>query len=51
MILKNGEPIIASYDRILPDIFNMEFAIAIGFILLGILSIWLIEKSAEKKSS
>lgn len=51
MILKNGEPIIARYDRILPDIFNMEFAIAIGFILLGILSIWLIEKSAEKKSS
>lgn len=51
MILKDGEPIIARYDRILPDIFNMEFAIAIGFILLGILSIWLIEKSAEKKSS
>ncbi len=51
MILKDGEPIIARYDRILPDIFNMEFAIAIGFIILGILSIWLIEKSAEKKSS
>ncbi|MBE9480740.1 MAG: DUF368 domain-containing protein [Bacteroidetes bacterium] len=48
-ILKKGEPIVVSYERILPEAFNSQFFIAIGFIILGILSIWIIEKSAETK--
>ncbi len=51
LILKDGQPIIAKYERIIPEVQNMEFVYAIGFILIGILSIWLIEKSAAKKSS
>ncbi len=47
--LKKGEPIVVSYERILPEAFNSQFFIAIGFIILGILSIWIIEKSAETK--
>ncbi len=49
-ILKKGEPIVVSYERILPEAFNSQFFIAIGFIILGILSIWIIEKSAETKN-
>lgn len=48
-ILKKGEPIVVSYERIMPEAFNSQFFIAIGFIILGILSIWIIEKSAETK--
>ncbi|MCK4638598.1 MAG: DUF368 domain-containing protein [Bacteroidales bacterium] len=48
-IFKKGEPIVVSYERILPEAFNSQFFIAIGFIILGILSIWIIEKSAETK--
>ncbi len=48
-ILKKGEPIVISYERILPEALNSQFFIAIGFIILGILSIWVIEKSAETK--
>ena len=51
LILKNGEAIVASYERVLPEAMNMEFFIAIAAILFGILSIWLIERSAEKKST
>jgi putative membrane protein len=51
LILKNGEAIVAHYERILPEALNKEFFIAIAVILFGILSIWLIEKSAEKKSA
>ncbi len=48
-ILKNGKPVIAKYERVLPDSFGLEFWLAIAFIILGIISIWLIEKTAEKK--
>jgi putative membrane protein len=50
-ILKDGEAIVARYERILPEAINMEFIVAIGVIVFGILSIWLIERSAEKKST
>lgn len=50
LIMKDGEPVIARYERVIPEVMNIEFVFAIGFILAGILSIWLIEKSAEKKS-
>ncbi|MDZ7741236.1 MAG: DUF368 domain-containing protein [Bacteroidota bacterium] len=48
-VVKNGEAIVARYERILPDTSATEFWFAILFILVGILSIWLIEKSAAKK--
>jgi putative membrane protein len=47
-ILKKGEPIIISYERVLPDSINLEFFYALGFIIFGILSIWLIELNAKK---
>lgn len=50
LILKNGEPVIVRYEKYLPTSFNLEFWIAILFIIIGILSIWSIEKLAEQKS-
>jgi putative membrane protein len=47
-ILKKGEPIIVHYERVLPDSINLEFFYALGFIIFGILSIWLIELNAKK---
>jgi len=47
-VLKNGKPIIIKYERFLPSTFDLEFFIAIGFIIFGILSIWAIELSAQK---
>ncbi len=47
-ILKKGEPVIARYERVLPESFNLEFFFAIGFIIFGIISIWLIELNAKK---
>lgn len=49
MILKDGEPVIARYVRYLPAEFNLEFLLAIVFIITGIASIWIIEKLAETK--
>ncbi len=47
-IIKGQEPVILKYERIIPKTFNLEFWIAIGFIIFGILSIWLIELSTKK---
>jgi putative membrane protein len=49
-LLKKGEPIVVSYQRYWPDSLNFETILAIIIILIGIMSIWLIEKTAEKKS-
>ncbi len=38
------------YDYFLPD-FNLEFFIAITILLIGIISIWLLERSAENAES
>lgn len=50
MILKSGEPIVERYMMAAPVI-NTEFFIAIFIMLIGIASIWIIEKQAltEKK--
>ena len=50
LILKNGEPIVERYMMAAPVI-NTEFFIAIFIMLVGIASIWIIEKQAvtEKK--
>lgn len=46
-ILKDGEKIIQSYERFIPQAFNTEVIVAIVLMLAGIASIWLIEKLAE----
>ncbi len=48
-VIKDGEAVVARYERILPDTSLTDFWFALLFILAGILSIWLIEKTAEKK--
>ncbi len=50
IIMKNGEPIVARYERFIPASFNSEVWFAILFIVIGIVSIWAIEISAERKS-
>ena len=50
-ILKGSEPIIIKYERILPKTFDLEFWLAIGFIIFGIISIWSIELGAKKTNN
>jgi len=49
LVLKKGEPIVVSYERYIPDAFNTEVIVAILVMLMGIVSIWAIEKAAEVK--
>lgn len=49
-ILKNGEEVITHYSRYVPDEYGTEFWFAIMWILIGILSIWAIEKLAKGRS-
>jgi len=49
-ILKKDEPIVMKYERILPEAFNTEVVLAIVFAIVGIISIWAIEKAAAIKS-
>lgn len=48
-ILKKGEKIIQGYDRFIPDTMNTEVFLAIALMVIGIISIWIIEKAANKK--
>ena len=48
IILKKGQPIIQKYEQVLPQSLNTEFWIALFFIFLGIMSIWIIESLAKK---
>ena len=50
VVLKNGEPVVALYQRYLPDTFSGEVLFAILFALAGVVSIWAVEKAAEIKS-
>ena len=50
LLKKSGEKIVEGYDWFLPDSFSLEVVMAIGFIVLGIISIWILEKVAQKKS-
>ncbi len=45
----NGEYIVQGYERYLPKQFNTEVFLAISFVIIGIISIWIIEKYAEAK--
>jgi putative membrane protein len=49
-ILKNGEKIIQSYSRYIPESFNNEVIIAVVLIVIGFISISLIEKFASKET-
>lgn len=49
-IFKKGEKIIVKYERILPDTFDTQVIYAILFAVIGIITIWLIEKVAATKS-
>lgn len=52
LILKNnGEYVVQGYERVLPSAFDMEVFMAIGFMILGVFSIWLLEKFAAKKDT
>lgn len=50
IILKDGEEVITHYTRYLPDQFGSEFWFTIACVLLGIISIWAIEKLAKNKA-
>ncbi|MCD4724588.1 MAG: DUF368 domain-containing protein [Bacteroidales bacterium] len=50
IILKDGEEVITHYTRYLPDQFGSEFWFTIACVLLGIISIWVIEKLAKNKA-
>jgi len=49
-ILKNGEKIVAGTTKFLPESFNSEVIIALGLVVIGIISISLIEKIANNES-
>ena len=47
-ILKNGKPIIQSYQMSMPQEFNIEVVIAVVLMFAGMVALWALEKSAEK---
>jgi hypothetical protein len=47
ILLKDGEPVIVSYSRYMPEHFTPELLIAVAVIIFGVASIWAIEKVAE----
>ena len=49
LLKKNGDMIIQGYEKYFPESFNQEVAIAIFLLIIGIFSIWLIEKFAKGK--
>ncbi len=49
MIKHSGEPVVQGYERVLPETLNLEVVIAVGLMIIGVLSILLIEKMAEEK--
>ena len=50
LIMKKGVPMVAKYQPVLPESLSHEVMLAVAIIILGILSIWLIEWAAKKKS-
>ncbi len=48
---KEGEKIISGYERFIPESINTEVLLVFAFFLIGILSLWIIERFAEKKES
>lgn len=48
-ILKNGEKVIQGYERFIPDTMTVEVWGAIIWMVIGIVSIWIFEKAANKQ--
>lgn len=48
-IMKKGEKVIQGYDRFIPDSMTTEVWLAIIWMIVGIISIWIIEKSVNKE--
>ncbi len=46
---KNGDPIVQNYQRYLPDTLDKELIIAIGLLILGVITVLVIAKLAEVK--
>jgi putative membrane protein len=49
LILKEGEAVVVRYSRYIPDTFSTEIAIAMVVILVGIISLWAVERAAETR--
>lgn len=47
-IIKNGDPIVSNYVNIVPKSFDIGFWLALLFIFIGIMSIWVVERGAQK---
>ena len=47
-VLKNGKPIIQSYQMYFPQEFSAEVAIAILLMIVGMAALWALERSAKK---
>ena len=47
-VLKNGKPIIQSYEMYFPQEFSAEVAIAIVLMAAGMAALWALERSSEK---
>ena len=48
-LMKDGEKIVQGYERFIPDSISSEVLLAIVWMIVGIISIWIIEKAAVKK--
>ena len=48
IIVKKGKMVVEHYERFLPDSFDQQVIFAIGFVILGIITIWAVEKAAQK---
>lgn len=49
-ILKDSYPVVAHYQRFMPDSFNSEVVFVFVFVIIGMISIWALEKLAAEKS-
>ncbi len=48
IIVKKGKMVVEHYERFLPGSFDQQVIFAIGFVILGIITIWAVEKAAQK---
>ena len=48
IVIKNGKNIIQGYERFIPDTMNVEVLLAIIWMLIGVILIWIIEKTVNK---
>jgi putative membrane protein len=49
LLKNNGDPIVEGYERVLPETVNLEVIIALVLMIIGVLSILLIERIAAEK--